>query len=382
MKLRETGDPDVLETRSGGGWISLVGLPFLLGGLAVFIFGVALPQGQGERPPLHVTIPFGAIFVGVGAALIFGRGGIIMDRRGRTIVKWWGLLAPMSRTTYEMAAFHGISLSREIRHSKNGTYMVYAVRIAGEKPIAVDESQDYLHARRAAEALARFLGFALTDSSSGSSVTRQASELDESMRERARRTGEVAELPDQPAGMKTRVEIQSSSVRLETPPAGWDGDSVLMMVMGLLVPGLLVPLFLSHLREVQHKPQTMMIVLLTFVGAFIVASPLVSFLAVLAKVRRREIITVTPDLLQVTLKGLFRGRTVEIPADQLEELTLADAVETPSNLTDLSAVLETAMKNQVGITARSDRTEIRFGERLPQAELEWVYAVVRKMFTL
>ena len=388
MKLRETGDPDVLETRSGGGCLSLFGLPFLLAGLAVWVLPIVLPQAFGERPPLLFTIPFGAVFVAVGGGLVFGRSGLAIDRREKTITKWWGLLVPMKKRRHDANDFAKIRLSKEIRRSSSSNggsskYTVYPVRIVGEEEkLNIEEPRDYFEARRAAEALAKFLGFALTDSSSGTSVTREAPELDESIRERARRTGEAVELPDQPAGMKTQVEIGATSLRLVTPPAGFGRDSVVMTLMGLVIPAVVATLFLPRILKDHEFPPPMRIALLLFTAVFM-AVPLVALFARgLSKMRRREIITVTPDFLQVTMKGLLFSKTTEIPADELEELELTGPVDSRSTLVGAPAVLQSFMTKQGGITARSDRTSITFCQNLPYAEREWIYAVVKNMLTL
>jgi len=388
MKIRETGDPDVLETRSGGGCISLFGLPFFLAGLAVWILPVVLPQGGGEPPPLLFTIPFGAVFVAVGGGLVFGRSGLMIDRRKKAITKWWGLMVPMKKKQHDLNDFAQVGLSKEIRRSSSSsggssTYTVYPVRIVGEEEkLNIEEPRDYFEARRAGEAVAKFLGFALTDSSSGTGVTRQASELDESIRERTRRTGEEVALPDQPENMKTHVEIGASSVRLETPPAGLGLDTIVMMLMGLVIPGVVGTVFLPQVLKDQDMPRPIKIAFLSFIGVFMAVPLLALFARGLAKARRREVITVTPDLLQVTGKGLLPGKTIEIPADELEELELAGGLAGAVSTEQVPALLAKLMVAKGGITARSDRTSVTFCKTVPHAEREWIYAVVKNMLTL
>jgi len=388
MKITETGDPDVMETRSGGGCTSLFGLPFFLAGLAVWILSVLLPQSEGEPPPLLFTIPFGAVFVAVGGGLVFGRSGLMINRREKTMTKWWGLMVPMRKKQHDLHDFAQVRLSKEIRRSSSSsggssTYTVYPVRIVGEdEKLNIEEPRDYREARRAGEALAKFLDFALTDSSSGTSVTRQASDLDESIRERTQRTGEVVELPDQPEGMKTRVEIDATSVRLETPPAGFGLDSIVMMLMGLVIPAVVGTMFLPHVLKDDGMPREMKIVFLSFIGVFMAVPLLGLFARGLAKARRREVITVTPDLLQVMGKGLLPGKTIEIPADELEELELAGGLAGAASTEQVPALLQKLVAGKGGITARSDRTSVTFCKGVPYAEREWIYAVVKNMLTL
>lgn len=388
MKIRETGDPDQLTTRSGGGCTSLFGLPFLLAGLAVWVLPAVLPQGGGDPPPLLFTIPFGAVFVAVGSALVFGRSGLLIDRREKIITKWWGLLVPMKKKLFDVNDFAKISLSKEIRRSSSSSggsssYTVFPVRIVGaDEKLNIEESRDYREARRAGEALAAFLSFSLTDSSSGTSVTREASELDESIRDRARRTGEVVELPDQPAGMKTRVQIDAGSVHLETPPAGFGLESIVMMLVGLIVPGVVATIFLPRILKDETMPRTVRTVFLAFIGVFMAVPLLAMFGRGLSKALRRATITVTPDVLQVTVKGLIFGKTTEIPADEIEELELAGGLAASVSTEQVPAFLQKLVATKGGISARSDRTSITFCRNLPPAEREWIYAVIKNMLTL
>ena len=73
-------DQATLEIRSGGGCISIFGLPFLLAGLFVMQIplGIIPMKGPpGELPSIFVVL-FGSMFAAVGACLVFGRSGIIM----------------------------------------------------------------------------------------------------------------------------------------------------------------------------------------------------------------------------------------------------------------------------------------------------------------
>src|SRR5512137_2953520 len=93
-------DSGTLEIRSGGGCLLIFGLPFLLAGL----FVMQIPLGiipmecsPGLLPSVFVVL-FGSVFAVVGAGLVFGRSGIILDRGRGRITQWYGLLVPMKRT--------------------------------------------------------------------------------------------------------------------------------------------------------------------------------------------------------------------------------------------------------------------------------------------
>ncbi|MCX5808371.1 MAG: hypothetical protein NTX36_03195 [Proteobacteria bacterium] len=98
--LFETEDPDILQIRKGGGCLTLFGLPFFIAGLFVLQipFGLIPMRMEGGGPLVfYIVFPIGIAFAVVGAALAFGRNGVIIDRRRQTILKWWGLIIPFKK---------------------------------------------------------------------------------------------------------------------------------------------------------------------------------------------------------------------------------------------------------------------------------------------
>lgn len=76
-----------LEIRSGGGCLSIFGLPFLLAGIFVMQIplGIIPMEGSPGTLPAIFVVLFRLVFAAVGAGLIFRRSGIILDRgRGQS----------------------------------------------------------------------------------------------------------------------------------------------------------------------------------------------------------------------------------------------------------------------------------------------------------
>ena len=113
-------DPDIIERKSGGGCLTLFGIPFFLAGLWVLLIGV----GAGPVPAAGgflastVAVLFGAIFMAVGGILIFGRSGLIIDRRENRVVQWHGLLVPLRRTIRPLDGFDGVRLDCDRQDKK------------------------------------------------------------------------------------------------------------------------------------------------------------------------------------------------------------------------------------------------------------------------
>ncbi len=87
-----------------------------------------------------------------------------------------------------------------------------------EKPLLIDAPTDYQEARSTGEFLARFLQRSLEDISTGKRVVRDPEHLDESLRERVRRTQEdVRSLPPPPLEMRSKIEQTGEGVEIEIP---------------------------------------------------------------------------------------------------------------------------------------------------------------------
>ncbi len=233
MRRIVSSDPERMVYRSGGGCLMLFGLPFLVAGafmiVAPFLEGrFQMKDSKTGRPmPPAVGLAMGAAFAAVGIGLMFGRSGKTLDRRADTLTAWWGLLVPFRRKEHRLSAFERVTLSREIRHSKNSTYTVYPVRLegAGVPKVTLEEPRDMNAARALGEEAAKFLGRPLADSSTGSQVVRQPGELDESLRERARRTGERPQVPPPSPAAGAPPASSPTPCASRLPPRGSSGGT-------------------------------------------------------------------------------------------------------------------------------------------------------------
>ena len=133
-------DSGTLEIRSGGGCLSIFGLPFLLAGLFVMQIPLGLIPMEGSPGPLPsvFVVLFGSVFAAVGAGLVFGRSGIVLDRGMGRVIQWWGLLVPMKRTVYMMDAIRQVEM--DFSRGDSDSAATWPVKLSGEgipKPIAV-----------------------------------------------------------------------------------------------------------------------------------------------------------------------------------------------------------------------------------------------------
>jgi len=399
MRTIEDPSGDVLETRSGGGCLMLFGLPFFVAGIFVMGASTGLWAQKGRPPPWYFGVPFGAVFATVGAAFIFGRRGVRIDRRRGTVTEWWGPLFPFWKKDRPFAPYDHVSLTRELRKSKNSTYEVFPVRLRGGAPEAkVGEPRDYKRARREAEKVAAFVGLDLVDSTAGAAVRRRAAELDLSLREQARRAGIVVDVPNPPPGAGTRCEVEGDRVILHLPDERSGASRFATLVGGALGPVVFLAFFLLSrpFRAFLSAPGAIKFIPIGFI-ALVAGVPLVLALVRAASgFRGGTRVVASPQAIEIHRPGVFGPKVSSIPALELEELLLPEesdggaAVLKALEGKRIPGVLKGALvrfasarrPRRRGIIARSDRVTLEFGEGLPDAERRWVYAVIMKMMTL
>jgi len=394
LQLIQT-DPDILETRVGGGCLMLFGLPFLLAGLFVIAASVKLIPIQGNLP-WYFGIPFGAIFAAAGAALMFGRTGMTIDRRQKTILKWWGLLAPMKRTEYPLDQYSRVTLGRESRSSGDSTTIVFPVKLegAGSTPaIEIEAPQLYPAGRQLAEKLARFLNRPLVDTSSGQAIAREPDQLDESLRDQARQTPAKTDWAELPYGSKIEIHDELGAKVFVLPPPGLTFTSYLQMLMALVFASLVTFFFVIPLTQLP-MPAPLRYLFLGFIGTFFILAPILSGArALISSARKRVRVLVSREFLRVEDPGLFRKKAAQIPAAELEELVLPEVDLSPllvQKLPDGTTLPQSQrmmaagnflskLTRTAGITARSDKATLEFGQGLSKDELRYLQTEIKRI---
>jgi hypothetical protein len=281
----------------------------------------------------------------------------------------------------------------------------WPVCLSGEgivKPIAVVQPVNFAEARQVAEELSRFLRKPLVDSSTGERVTRDPDHLDESYRDRARRTGEAAVVvPPEPPGMRARVERTGDGYVFHIPGSPLSGLHYIPVLFPLAFAGAVAWFFLPALLTLP-MPDWVRYFFLGFIGLFFIAGPVVSTLLNVLRLKNQfERITVTKAFLRVETLKKGKRSTVEIPVDELEDLvaptvrSVMDTIEVPGmkkvplgntgtpRMPDgrpvprflLSLIKMTGSK---GIIARSDKAVVEFAGGLDEAETAYLFALIRK----
>jgi hypothetical protein len=403
-------DPDIVEVKQGGGCLSLFGVPLLLVGLIFLLMslGVVSVEMEGGNMGSLLTLLVGVPFAAVGVGLVFGRAGVVIDRRRGTAVKWWGLLRPMKRSEYCLDTFEHVNISFR-RGDKNSpdTYPVSLGEATGRTTVNVIQPADYLEARRAAEELAVLIGKPIEDTSSGQKIVREADRLNESLRERIKRTREdLGSLPPQPPGMKTRITETGEGVILEIPNSSMGLFRSLPAVFALGFVAFVVVNIIGGITGSPVPPTVKYGVLL-----IVTIASLASVLGMLRYFRKASksltrITAVRTSLRVEDVAATGRTAVTEIPVNELEDFFLTTSrsiLERPvmpgqEESTALHPFGDTGTPRlpdgrpvpkiilalsryagSPGITARSDNAVVTFGKGLPEEEAAYLFAVIKKV---
>ncbi|MDY6845335.1 MAG: hypothetical protein SVW57_14760, partial [Thermodesulfobacteriota bacterium] len=229
-------DPDILEIKRGGGFFTIFGMLFLIIGLLTIISAFNVIPTQAHQP-WHITAPFGVIFSIIGILMIFGRIGLIIDRRQRKIIRWYGAPVPVIQKDFALNHYKNVVINKEVVRKDRSTRIVYHVMLKGEsgvKPIKATQCNDYNIVWKKAKEIARFLCLPVVDTSSGQEVIRNTDQLDESLRERVRQTGEQISILNPPKDMRTQVCIEDNRITLNIPPQGFKIKQYTLIGIGVL----------------------------------------------------------------------------------------------------------------------------------------------------
>jgi hypothetical protein len=183
----------------------------------------------------------------------------------------------MKRTEYLLESVGQVEINFASGDSKSAA--TWPVTIAGEsiaKPISVSQPTSFIEARQVAEELARFLRKPLVDYSTGEKVTHDPEHLDESYRDRVRRTGEaVSFLPPEPPNMRAQLERTGEGLIINIPASANSRFQYIPVYFSLVFAGGVAWFFLRPILMFT-MPEFIRNIFLGFFGLFFIAAPVIS----------------------------------------------------------------------------------------------------------
>lgn len=384
-------DPDVLDKRESTGCLRRLGFGLLLTGtVCLILLWKAHEAGKATSPVTVVLVLLAVLPLLGGAFCVLVRGGTYLDRRQKVQVSWWRAPGFGRRKETPFAGSDRVTIEKDSGDSDSPT--TYPVRLAGPagvEGLVLDRPSDYQQARANGERVARFLDLPLHDGSAGVVTVRQPTELDEPLRSRLRRTGGPPPLPPAPPDPRARVEQTPEGLRVEI--AGPGATAIGWLPVGLAAVFSII-VGLSILPSLLRAGPSLFLA----IGVLFVLAPvLLTLKGAGTTVLRRTVVVASRLALRVEQHAWLTRTTVEIPADELEELVLLsldapklppgqgdaevwrwsldhgrmpDGREAPQALRWLWRLATTP-----GIVARSDRVSIVIGAGLPPEELAYLH---------
>ena len=187
-------EPMVVLSARGGNRVGrfLFGMVFTAAG-AFAIYAYFNLDVQGDA---WVALLVGSIFVVMGLSIAGFYRRRVLDKLAGHAEIITGYFIPLKRIRHPLSKFQQVSLRHEVRTRSNwhgsSSHDVYPLRIEGQENMELGEWTVINEARRQAEAVAKYLDIPLSDSSSGTTVTRVSRDLDKNLAQRLRQAGERA----------------------------------------------------------------------------------------------------------------------------------------------------------------------------------------------
>lgn len=387
-------DPDVLNRHESVGCLRRLGIVLLLIGAGLLFMAWSLSEtGRGQPRAPIVLLAVGSMTLLGGAFCALVHGGAFLDRREKVEVRWWKAAGLGRRQGKSFAGADRVTIGVDSGGADSPT--TYPVRLAGPagiEALALDKPADYQQARATGEQVARFLDLPLHDHSAGVPVVRQPAELDEPLRSRLRRTNGLPPLPTAPPDPRARVDQASNGLRIEIAGAGVSAVGWIPVGFAAVFSAIVGANLLPALLRGGWSPSLGLGLL------FVLAPLLLTLKGAGSQVLRRTVIEASRLGLRVEMVHWLTRKTVEIPADEIEELILL-RLDAPGGLpgkesaeawewslehgrTSDGRALPKAprwlwrLAQTPGILARSDRVSVTVAAGLPPEELAYLHGLL------
>jgi len=309
---------DILELKTGGGCLALFGLPFFLAGIFLLLATVQIvPFSNANEMPWWSWLILGFMgiaFSAVGAALVWGRSWISLNRRTGSVTIARGLLMPIWTSTYSLGDYQSMELRLQTGDSDSAdSYTLWLT--GGEKELKLYSNIDYGSAVTEGSKLSEFCDLSLMD---------KTSDHPQILSSRAKPMSEPVEQTDirkplRPNFLTCLVEENKDELVISAP-----AKSNLLGVLIQLGFALVIILFvlrpLNGFFVRSSTPSAVGNVFLGFILVFFVAIPLFTALGKLFNAKRFSlVITVRKNLIKIQYPQQ-RNREVAINSSEIINL--------------------------------------------------------------
>lgn len=397
--------PDRLQIQEGGGGWSVFGLPFF--GAGVFLFLILLRIVPVNNPEVMswwgwpALVLMAIAFTTVGGALVFGRSWMTIDRAQREVVKQWGLLVPLRGHSVPLEGYTAVTLGFVQGDSDTADSFPLTLKARRGPDLRLYSLSDYAKAREYARAIAEHLHLQIEDASTDRTITLTPSEIDLALRQRARQDPTMHRDAPRPPDARSEVTREMGKVRILIP---FRRQNPLVLATTLIPIGILLafgPPLATFFRE-SNTPDVVGWAFLGFLGLFFGFLPLTTIVGAFLRSRRGgTIVEVSKQGLRIQERGAWTTRTI-MSADVADILDL-DYSSRESSLASVKRATEQqvlqahpseapAIKAGVerivvklarfargkGVVIKTRTGLTRFGEGLDDAEVHYLYSIVRR----
>ncbi len=412
--------PDRLEIRSGGGCMSVFGVPFFLAGIFMILVGIqVIPMENANEVPFWawpVIVLMGLAFLAVGGGLAFGRKWTVIDLSRASIMQQWGLLVPMKQTEQSLHEYLAVVLRFDQGDSDSADqYPVTLKARSTSEDIALYSGGDYGAAHTRAAFMAKFLGLPLEDATTERVSVVAAEQVDAPFQERQRSSNapyepqfasdykSPYERVAQPQQMRSQTQALNGALQITIPGTGFK----LTMLSSLIMPIAIITFVVPFLRGFFNDTNTPAEIQAVFIGFMVIVFglfPLIGLFNTVIKARRqRTLVTVSPAEIVIEQRETWRTKTTRIPAADIIGLDYSTSSSALSTMQSIAQQQSRASAHQVplimgqgnaspwwltllsglvkskGITVKSRQGLFTFGAGLPDDEVAYLYGMVERM---
>ena len=358
-----TNDPNKLQFSSENFMAMISGLPFFLFG--VVILGAPYFAEEHLFPPV-LAIPLGGIFTLLGGIAVFGGSSATIDKSTGKIATFKGVLGIGFTLEYKIADVKMVTLKCEVVKSgdrrSNQSHTSYPIILEGLPiPVKVDTTQDENESRVIAEEVAIFLDVPMKYYSHGKEIIRQASELNQSVREIMAAQGRTATAIPKPPGAEATHTQLGTTHKIHIPAPGFQPGHYLAMMIGAVAGGGPAIFLLPKLLAPNASMAPFLFLMLA--GGF---SAIIFGVAIYSAMGTTDV-EVSPTKMTVQTSVFFYRRIESLDASKIEELRIDGHVMQGSD--------GEVSRGSRSILARADDKSLTFGWWLDEDELKWLLSI-------
>jgi hypothetical protein len=373
-----------VEWRSGGGWLAVVGVPVLLGGIVMALgaLGVIPLKDEFDHPWTGpYLIGMSALFLALGATFTFGRRSLIIDPFTGSLTRSYSLLAPLRTVQRSLVEFNAVLIDLQRGDSESPDCYPVRLRAITGKNLTISSPTDFGQARQQAEFFARLLRFPLADSTTEHEVVLTPDQAGASLQERS--NGAVgAEQLGAPLVMRSRVSESGRETIITIPKRMSRTAGVAAgIVAGLML--LIVAPVLWRLLSPGDSHSGPRLIFFDFLIFFFGILPLVASATAFGLIRNQVVVTASPTGLIIERQGMSRVRSETIPASEILDIDystmqgILGAQRAVQQVPRAVAALGSLVPNK-GIIVKTRRALISLGEGLSSDELRYLARVLKR----